>query len=313
MSIRTVSSPTHEECETMENQVVGGEGFTHIVLTRYFTRFSSSTKDVNELLAPDRGWLDDRLQKFQTYCFPSVIAQSVQDFIWLIYFDVNTPVDYLEKVKAVVGSRNNIRIVMCHSFDATSRKKSILEAMQLRTKWLLTTRLDTDDGWNRDFVKVLQSNLRFDRRHFLNFPVGVLLYNDKTFLYRHRSNAFISLLEPTDEFLTVYSEQHVHAERIAPITQLPEFPAFLQTVHGNNRSNRPRGVRVPRLLARVGFESIFGPAARVCEENEWSIVAYNIGGPAMWALRDHAAAAVRGALSSFTGNKASPKSRVFID
>jgi hypothetical protein len=298
----------------MENQIGGKEGFTHIVLTRYFTRFSVSANDVTEVLSPDHNWLDDRLQKFQTYCFPSVIAQSVQNFIWLIYFDVNTPIDYLDKIRAMVGSRNNIRIVVCTSFDAESRTKSILEAMNPRTKWLLTTRLDTDDGWNRDFVSVLQSNLRFNSRHFLNFPVGILLYDDKTFLYRHRSNAFISLLEPTDEFLTVYCEQHVYAERIAPISQLPEFPAFLQVIHRNNRSNKPRGVRVPRLLARVGFESIFGPAARVCEENEWSIVAYNIRVPLMWLLRDRAVTAVRGALSALSSNKGSHvKNREFVD
>jgi Putative rhamnosyl transferase len=267
--------------------------FTHIILTRYFTRFSYSASDINEVLSPNREWLADRLQKFRTYCFPSVISQSVQNFNWLIYFDVHTPADYIEQVRSVIGSRENIQIVICDGFDSLSRQTSITNAMKRPTKWLLTTRLDTDDGWNREFISIIQSHLNFEKREFLNFPVGIIYYDGKTFLYRHKSNAFISLLEPTDGFLTVFCEKHLYLERIAPVRQLPEYPAFLQVVHENTRSNKPRGVRVPRLLSQIGFEAIFGPAADTYRENEWAIAAYNFGNPLMWMLRDRAVAILR--------------------
>jgi hypothetical protein len=270
--------------------------FKHIVLTRYFTRFSNSASDVQEVLKPDRAWLEDRLAIFVKYCLPSVLAQSVQNFTWLIYMDINTPPDYVERVRTVIGPRENIKIVICDGFNPETRAQSINAELTEPTKWLLTTRFDTDDGWHKDFVKLLQENLRFDRRQFFNFPVGILYFDGKTFLYRHQSNAFISLLESPEDALTAFCAPHTELDRIAPIVQLPQVPAFLQVVHGRNRSNKPRGVRVPFTLARCGFESIFGPAESEDSESDWAVVAYNLRAPLVWTLRDRAIAVVRGGM-----------------
>jgi len=189
--------------------------FQHIVVTRYFVRFSSASTDVGAMLAPDRKWLDDRFEIFRTVCFPSVVAQTEQDFVWLLFFDVNTPGDQLQRVRDLIAGHANIRIVLCESFDETTRAREIRAELAPDTKWLLTTRLDNDDGWRRDFVATLHNALAFERREFLNYPVGIIFYAGMTFLYRHQSNAFISLLEPVDGFMTVWCGQHLELARMA--------------------------------------------------------------------------------------------------
>ena len=47
--------------------------------------------------------LEGRLKLFNSYCLPSVVGQSCQDFKWLIYFDALAPSNFIEKMR---GSRS---------------------------------------------------------------------------------------------------------------------------------------------------------------------------------------------------------------
>jgi hypothetical protein len=160
-------------------------------------------------------------------------------------------------------------------------------------EWLLTTRLDNDDGWRSDFVETLQNSLSFERREFLNYPVGLIYYSGMIFKFRHKSNAFISLIEPVEGFLTVWCGQHLELDRVAPIRQLPAIPTFLQVVHERTRSNKPRGVRVRRSSSMAGFEAIQLPAPIGGKERDLDLILFNLTVGAFWALRDVIAACVR--------------------
>jgi hypothetical protein len=269
--------------------------FQHIVITRYFVRFSESPADVQAVIKGNQSWLESRFEIFKAFCLPSVVGQSVTNFTWLLYFDVHTPQAYLDRVQGLIQDYPNIKIVLCEHFNDESRARAVHAELKTDTRWLLTTRLDNDDGWHRDFVKALQSELRFEKREFLNFPVGILYYSDKTLLYRHSSNAFISLLEPAEGFLTVWCGQHTELDRVAPIRQLPAFPAFMQVVHPGTRSNKPRGMRVHRLLALAGFEAMRGVWASPGEdrESDRAIALYNVTLFPLRSLRDSALTLVR--------------------
>jgi Putative rhamnosyl transferase len=262
-----------------------GRDFQHIVITRYFVRFEADT-EIKAVLAANPGWLAERFELFRAYCFPSVVAQSVKDFTWLLYFDVDTPPAELDRVRALVAGHDFIRIVLCTDFNDASREAAVRAELAPGVSCLLTTRLDNDDGWRRDFVEVLHRQVRLGRREFLNYPVGLIYYAGMTFLYRHPSNAFISLAEPAEGFLTVWCGQHERLDRIAPIRQLPAFPAFMQVVHRGTRSNKPRGVRVHRLLALVGFEAMDLPAGDETEVEDWDLTFYNMSTALGWAIRD---------------------------
>jgi hypothetical protein len=246
-------------------------------------------------LPPNAEWLSNRLEKFRTYCLPSVVAQSNQNFRWHLYFCDRAPAECISQVRSLIEPYPNIEIKICDLFTKEVIQENVRNALAPETKWVLTTRLDNDDGWHRDFVKRLQGQLEFKRSEFLNFPRGIILYDNKIFLYKHTSNAFISFLEPRDDFLTVWCGTHLNLGKIAPIRQLVESPTFLQVVHDQTRSNKPRGVRVRRLPAIEGFEAIPELFEMSSPESDLGILWENLTAASVWAARDQAIALARGA------------------
>jgi hypothetical protein len=267
--------------------------FEHFIITPYFVRFTEKTNDRDAKLRAEPDWLENRLELFKTFCLPSVVAQSDQNFRWHIYFDEDAPAEYLARVKALTDPYPIIEIKKCHLFNRELLETNVRASLKSETKWVLTTRLDNDDGWHRDFAKSLHAQVNFERREFLNFPVGLLYYTNKLYLYRHASNAFISFLEPSDSFLTVWCGPHPYLSKVAPVRQLLPFPAFVQVIHGQTRSNKPRGVRIHRMLAVEGFEAIQAFTADPISETDLEIVLGNLTSVAWWAARDRAVSFAR--------------------
>jgi hypothetical protein len=258
--------------------------FRHVVLTRFWFRISAIGRDSGP--RPDPAWFENRLNLFKTYCLPSVVAQSVQNFTWFIYFDACTPDEYLDRMRELIAPYGNIRVRTSPSYDGSLLARDSIAEIEDASEWLLTTRLDSDDGWHRDFVKRLQASVQQQKREFLNFPAGIIAYRNKVFLYRHRSNAFISLLEPIANATTVCCGPHEELSRLAPIRQLDPTPAFVQVVHGTNLSNKPRGARVHKAIALQGFEAIPALFAPPFEESDTGILFENATSALAWRIRD---------------------------
>jgi hypothetical protein len=275
------------------DQIEPSAKYQHFVITRYFVRFSATTCDAAAMDSPDLAWLESRFEIFRDICLPSVAAQTDQNFVWLLYFDENTPPDYLGRVRDLLAPYPHFRVVQCGAFDDEARAGTLRAELAPDSKWLLTTRLDNDDGWRRDFVERLHAALAFEGRECLNFTSGLIWSQGMTLLYRHRSNAFISMLEPVDGFRTVWCVQHLELDRVAPVRQIDAPPAFIQVIHTRNRSNKPRGRRVPRLKALQGFEMMKLPLERNADEQRFELWLYNLSRVPFWTLRDAAAGIVR--------------------
>lgn len=71
----------------------------HIILTR----FNVPTKGREADVRARNGWLERRFQLFDQYCLPSVSAQTVRDFRWIIYFDRATPALFRAQIRAMQG------------------------------------------------------------------------------------------------------------------------------------------------------------------------------------------------------------------
>lgn len=267
--------------------------FKHVMITRYFTRHSSNPSDFEARLGDVSAWLEDRLLLFKKYCLPSVIAQSVQNFTWLLYFDETTPKDHLQKVRELLAPYPNFKIHLSRLLSTEDHAADVRAEMDSETQWVLTSRLDNDDGLHREFIKNLQAQLQFEKREFLNFPSGIIYYRDHTYLFRHRSNAFVSYFEPAHDVSTVICSKHLFVERVAPLRQLVSPPAFLQVVHGRNRSNKPRGTRVHRMLALNGFEALTELFTNPIEESDAEITLENMTLATGWMLRDKMIEAAR--------------------
>jgi hypothetical protein len=227
--------------------------FRHAIITRFNVRYRETAHKWLEAKGVNPLWLAERFDLFEKYCLPTVLAQTCQEFVWFIYFDSATPPVFIERAHRVRAGRDNIRIVFCDVYDQGLLERDLRGELVPEPEWLLTTRLDNDDGLQRDFVKRLHETLRFSGTEALNFPNGIVYAGRRTYLYRHESNAFLSLLEPFDDFKTVLFVQHPEMPKVAPVRQIEGDPAWLQVVHQSNISNRVRGRRVPAARALEGF------------------------------------------------------------
>ena len=86
--------------------------FGHFVITRFnlpLFRGSWGGKPDGNL---DPVWLKRRFELFERYCFPSVRAQSCQDFRWLVLLDARTPDPFRKRMESL--QREYDRLVPCY-------------------------------------------------------------------------------------------------------------------------------------------------------------------------------------------------------
>lgn len=110
------------------------------------------------------GFLDliaARLLLFKRICLPTMLAQTNQNYLWMIYVDDTLASEVLAELKELIGERSNIRLVDRSAgkvgSKVTSPQSMSLEKQMLRARMeyfeptkqnamVLTTRLDADDG-----------------------------------------------------------------------------------------------------------------------------------------------------------------------
>ena len=73
---------------------------------------------------------------------------------------------------------------------------------------VVTSRLDNDDGLHRDFIRLVQQQVRVGTVEALVSSVGIVLADDVPFVSEQGSNAFISLSEPLEGMRTVLVMRH---------------------------------------------------------------------------------------------------------
>jgi hypothetical protein len=258
----------------------------HFIITPFYVRrhFTAPSGKIEVRLA-SLEWLNDRLRLFEAYCLPSVAAQSNRNFSWYLYFDDSTPSEYLDRVAVAIAGTNNVFIKRCALWEGSTLVNDVVTGLDEHTRWVITTRLDNDDGLQRDFVTMLHAAVE-ERMEFLNFPRGIIWYSGKCYAYGHPSNAFLSMIEPANSPRTVWLVPHEKAARIAPVRQLSDIPAFLQVVHGNNVSNKPRGTRIDARRALSGFEAIEALRGSGQRETPTGIMLENATSVVLWKLRD---------------------------
>jgi hypothetical protein len=159
-------------------------------------------------------WLYKRITIFKEYCFPSIINQTNKNFTWLLYFDERTPNPILRElkeffnespfiiIKTMEGSFGNLKTVL---------KKDIMDLLT-DEKFIITSRVDTDDMLNKFYIEKVQSFFNCQKYVSINFSKG-LVYDTSTGLIGatiQKSNAFISLIEKIESRSpkTVYYKLH---------------------------------------------------------------------------------------------------------
>ena len=215
--------------------------FSHFILTR----FNLETPGKEKTVRSQSGWLKHRMELFEHFCLPSVMRQTNKNFIWLIYADIRTPSEYLNRFQ----SYSRLPFVSLQFVDGLTHSLSIVKADIQRlapseAKWLITTRLDNDDILSKDFIENVQKTAVFDKRRVINFRRGLLFADGKVYLHFDASNTFTSMVESIENPLTIWCRQHTDLRYAAPILQVNTCPMWCQVVHQRNVSNRINGIRL---------------------------------------------------------------------
>jgi hypothetical protein len=238
----------HPPVELLEGMEPGAPGpevsLTHLVLTRFSIR-SSGVGYRNQW---DDAWFDRRLELFERYCLPSMVAQTSKAFTWVVFCDPTTPEAVVERLR---GYSEHIVVAECRR-HASVRGKAPDDLMALDefvdpdSEVVITTRLDSDDALNRCSVEQIQRHATAFSRSggdFLlhTFPLGCKLDAVDGRVYRtwYRQNAFLSLFERagTDP-KGVMQDNHVKLEtRFSPLERDFSLLGWLQVLHGSNVSN----------------------------------------------------------------------------
>lgn len=253
----------------------GSRAITHVLLTRF--NLATPGRESRLRLKPD--WLGHRFDLFERHCLPCVAEQETPPDRWLIFFDKATPQPFRDRIERCRGTVP-FTPVFCDPTEDADWKQTIFGALHDGVEeWLLTTRLDNDDGLARDFCRRLRDAARteLDRRAgqgpgrvVLNFTAGVVLAGDRLYLHHHPSNAFASLLEPWASALTIVHWPHMVLSSHAPVEQIAGPPGWLQVVHDRNVSNRVRGWRIDASeIAELFPDTALGSPRSVTASARW--------------------------------------------
>jgi hypothetical protein len=249
--------------------------FSHFILTVFNVRVDYGGKK-----PPDRAWLDHRFHLFETFCYPSVHAQTCQDFTWLVLFDAATPPEYRRRIeKCQEWDRfTPVFVDEVMSIEAFARMRDRLIGDRAGTPTtLITTQLDNDDALHRRYIENIRREVREDTFEFINATNGFLLDYERNRLYKKRdfSNPFYSLIEPFHNFRTVWCVPHHKLSSVGTVRQIDTEPLWLQVVHGKNVLNNI-GIRRRLGLGRLGEGFVLHYEAADHHESAAGILLENI-------------------------------------
>ena len=219
--------------------------FDHFLLTRFSAVFR-----VGDVPAQEE-WLRYRLGFFVDACWASVRSQQGADFTWLVLFDDRCPDDFRQDVEEL--AKGVFTPIWTHeAFSPTLFSRVIAD--QSTAPWVLTTRLDSDDGIARDFMASAQREFAHQDKLFVDFPRGVQIdRSGGVYLYDQLSSPFLTLIEKRDSSggwpQTVYAARHARARLEGALREVNAPPMWAQVIHGTNLLNITVGSRIsPRVV-----------------------------------------------------------------
>ena len=245
--------------------------FNHFLITRFNVRSQTGFDNVfpnNQDASLDEAYLKYRFSLFDAYAYPTVSSQSSTNFKWIVLYDVHTPQSCKERIR-MYSKWTNFIPVFIKEFDEKTIQNIVNQNMSGNPRYIITTRMDNDDGICRDYIKMIQDNFQEKHGELINFFFGYYVTHPGGKLYlRGRSvNTFASLIEKSDEFHTIYfSEQlphhklhNVYKSRglLRNIMLKDSMPAWLVVFHEGNLANSSdinNGLRQMRNRIQENFD-----------------------------------------------------------
>ena len=116
----------------------------------------------------NESWYDAALGLFEAVTYPSLRAQTSQEFTWLIVVDRHIPEPAFRRLRVIIGGSGNIHVVPLDLTNIDHVRHGCFEHVwrccqdyiterRLLTEpsdYVLTSTIDGDDAWHRDMVKL---------------------------------------------------------------------------------------------------------------------------------------------------------------
>jgi hypothetical protein len=216
--------------------------FAHYLITRFSVPYSNYIKDKKGEKVRTAEWLEHRFKLFETYCLPSVIGQSSQNFTWLVFFDLYTPNIFKQRIESIGLNYPNFKPIYINSSETFIIELNKYIAIQTKQcEYLITSRVDNDDAIHQEYIQTIQNSLKPDNDFLLNFRWGLQLDIKTGLLYQNRdeSNPFLSRIcrYYPETIKTVFEFGHREACNFLPIKQILNLKGWLIIVHEKNMLN----------------------------------------------------------------------------
>lgn len=219
--------------------------FQHYILTRFNLRAEhwTTTKNNEKVLTDE--WLEERFDLFENFCFSSVKNQKNQNFKWLVFFDINTPDFYKQKVAEYRKSYDNFLPFFIDGM--TNFLPEIVKNIKAldSEKYIITSRLDNDDCIHENYTEVIQSYFQKQDHHALDIIDGYTLEtgkNTRLGILMKLNNPFMSLIENKEDFKSVwFRERHGSWKYEKNMTKIKNQRLWLSIIHSKNKVNRFSG------------------------------------------------------------------------
>lgn len=252
----------------------------HFLITRFNLKNPYWLDQNKEYYVLSDKWLNDRFDIFETYCLPSVKNQSNQNFIWLVFFDVDTPKHYLSKIHKIAENFENFKPVFIDGFkELGSELKLQIQLNSLNSDdYFITTRLDNDDIIHKDFIKTIQDLYIPQSKSIIDLRLGyqvILLKNNTTEIrdFKVSYNPFLSVITKLSDFDNLMTKKHDYWKVIPHKIINDTQHMWIQVIHQNNKLNQK--LKALKKIGRIN-SSDFGVNIPDPNESNLSIWIYNI-------------------------------------
>ncbi len=216
--------------------------YKHFLATRFNVKIGNwnTTKNGEPLL--NDSWMDDRFKLFETYCLPSVKNQSNQNFVWCIYFDINTTEIYKNRIKELGKSFSNIHTFYIGSInELRPNLLTFINSVKEDAEYIITSRLDTDDLLHKDYIKVVQALFKPAHDMLLDLRSGyqVCIENNTREIrnYWNDFNPFISLVEKQNNVESIFNKMHKDWVDSDKVIVYDQSRLWIELVHSKNKIN----------------------------------------------------------------------------
>ena len=219
--------------------------FSHYIVTRFNIKSEGWVKDKNGNAVNNLKWLKQRYDLFESFCLPSMIAQSEKNYQWLVFFDKETPVEFRRKNEKISERLKEFKAFYVNGFFDFENSLRAYIVEDSDSEYILTTRFDNDDCFHEDAIKVIQMSFAPKHKMVIELANGLTMEigNETKLATREHlfSGPFITLIEQmydAAEPLTIYDREHTDWANKAEFLIINDNYYWLQTIHDANITNR---------------------------------------------------------------------------